>query len=151
MDPRDSKTAIRDQIAASAVGEHLQKRLREGDPTLGWAGDPWLTLCWNKLESCWEVWDERPERPVRVKRSITLLTPAIGQEQIVQLLIHLRDHDFRNFSIEEQIERIDKHNESVEAAQHYASSQKTLESLEKVYWGAAKDLGEKNPFAGYKG
>lgn len=34
----------------------IARRLNEGDPTLGWPGDPDLGLVWNEIDRVFEVW-----------------------------------------------------------------------------------------------
>ena len=59
-----SKDGVKDIIRTTAVGGAMQEMLTYGIPEIGWDGDPWVTLCWNKLESRWEIWSERGEEPV---------------------------------------------------------------------------------------
>jgi hypothetical protein len=83
---------IKDIIRTSAVGGAMQEMLTYGVPEIGWSGDPWITLCWNKLENRWEIWSEKEETPVCVHRSVPM-TDENKLPNIYELCAHLRDHD----------------------------------------------------------
>ena len=133
---------VKDMIRTSAVGEFMQQCLTEGVPEIGWDGDPWLTLCWNKLELRYEVWDERPERPRLVYRTRQF---ASSEElpDIYQLCAHLRDHDLRKRTVDDIIRDMDRKNDAIGAADRDKYFQQQCAALEKVYWAAGRDQGIK--------
>ena len=139
---------IRHELAVAAVGEHLQQYIKEGMPTVGWDGDPWLTLAYNKLMDRYEIWVEDPGRdPACVMRS-----KPFGDGQapsIAELCMHLAAHDLRKIAESHVLARIDKHNSAVEKAVRDKGFQEQAAALEKIYWAVGKEIGESKPVWGY--
>jgi len=125
-------TPVREFIRTSAVGESIQKRIREGVPEIGWAGDPFLTLCWNKIELRFEVWDERDEKPGLVFRSRQLFDAA-DIPDVHQLCSLLRDRDLRRRGIDEILEEIDSQNEALLTVGQDQYKDQQMAALERVY------------------
>lgn len=141
---------IRHELAIAALGEHHQKYIREGMPEVGWDGDPWLTLAYNKLQDRMEIWVEEPGRdPVCVMRSKSL--DENGVPSIQELCVHLANHDLRKIAVEQVIKRIDDHNEAVEQAVRDAHFDRQAAALEKVYWSVGKATGDYRPVIGMHG
>ena len=44
------------------LADHLSRRIYEGDPTLGWEGDPDLMLTFHKITNRWELLRHSPLR-----------------------------------------------------------------------------------------
>ena len=138
---------IRRELAIAALGEHHQKYIREGMPEVGWDGDPWLTLAYNKLEDRMEIWQEDPGRdPVCVMRSKPL--DENGVPSIQELCVHLASHDLRKIASGMIEKRIDDHNAAVEKAAQERGFQEQAAALEKVYWHVGKEIGEYRPVIG---
>tara|TARA_X000000368_G_scaffold417698_1_gene414838 strand:+ start:6157 stop:6576 length:420 start_codon:yes stop_codon:yes gene_type:complete len=135
-----SKDGVKDIIRTTAVGGAMQEMLTYGVPEIGWSGDPWITLCWNKLESRWEIWSERGEEPVCVHRSVPMVDDN-KLPNIYQLCAHLRDHDLHKVGEKEILRRVDSHNATVEKERGKAAKERAIESLQKVYWHVAKEVG----------
>ena len=132
------KTGILDTIRHSAVGGDMQHMLTYGIPEIGWNGDPWITLCWNKLESRWEIWSTRDE-PYCVHRSRPMHQRELPN--IFELCAHLRDHDLHKVKVEDVLDRVDKHNDKLIKEQQTKVKEAQVEALEKVYWHVAKEVG----------
>jgi hypothetical protein len=128
---------VREFVRQSAVGESMQRMLREGVPEIGWEGDPFLTLCWNKTALRWEVWDERQEKPYCVYRSRHFASHDEIPD-IFQLCAHLRDHDLRKNDV---VARVDKHNAAVEKALNERRHGEQVEALMKVAFYIGKEVG----------
>lgn len=134
---------IRHELAVAAVGEHLQSYIRMGMPEVGWDGDPWLTLAYNKLQDRYEIWVEDPGRdPVCVMRSKPF---DEGVPSIQELCAHLASHDLRKIAASTIEKRIDDHNLKVQAAAAERGLQQQAEALEKVYWHVGREVGEYRP------
>lgn len=139
---------IRREIAIAALGEHHQERIREGMPEVGWKGDPFLTLAYNKLQDRMEVWSEMPGRdPYCALRSAPL---SEGVPNIRELCQHLADHDLHTYSAAQLEKRVDDFNLANEKYIQEKGLQKQAEALEKVYWSVGKDTGEYKPTFGYE-
>lgn len=134
---------IRHELEVAAVGEHHQTYIRQGLPEVGWDGDPWLTLAYNKLQDRYEVWIEDPGKdPICVMRSRPF---SEGVPSIHELCIKLRDHDLRKLSEKQILKRIDDHNAAVQKAVQDKGFQEQAAALEKVYWAVGKDTGNYRP------
>lgn len=135
---------IRHELAVAAVGEHLQSYIRGGLPEVGWDGDPWLTLAYNKLQDRYEIWVEDPgQDPVCVMRSKTFTDN--GVPSIQELCIHLANHDLRKLSTAMIEKRIDEHNLKVQAEAQERGLQEQAEALSKAYWYVGREIGEYRP------
>lgn len=138
---------IRHELAVAAVGEHLQEPVRNGMPAIGWSGDPWLTLAYNKLADRYEIWIEDPGRdPVCVLRSKPFTENGVPSVQ--ELCTHLRDHDLRKITAHQVEKRVDAHNAAVEKAVRDRGHDQQAAALERVYWHAGRELGEYRPVIG---
>ena len=135
-----------DYIRTNQVAEVLSQRVQLGWPELSWDGDPWLVVVHNKLEDLIEVWDTKHERPVLYAQKRLSSFGGRIEPAVARLCMHLRDHDFRKYTMEQQIQRVDDANERRQQELDYEHHQKMMASMEKVYWGLAKDLGESRPF-----
>lgn len=112
----------------SGVDELIYK-LHYGDPTLGWEGDPRLALYLD--DDCWVL--ERLEAD-DTYRTVCRSRPGVTLDN--RLIVLLMEHDQRRgFDVEAVAEfrPFDAFTERDEAMR---------EGLERVYHGAAKDLGE---------
>lgn len=111
----------------------IVKLLQEGDPTIGWEGDPRLYIRRNNYTGGWTVWrlcEDGQERAICSSKASHNLDKS--------LLIRLRDHDSRKVDV---FQKVDKQNTAAKKAQDTAQEEFVHEMLEKVYWAAAKDLG----------
>jgi len=140
---------IRHELEVAAVGDHHQAYIRKGLPEVGWDGDPYLTLAYNKLEDRFEIWVEDPGRDPRcVMRSGSFT--MYGTPSIHELCIHLRDHDLRKRSVNEVLLDLDRHNRATEKRAQDKGLQEQAAALEKVYWAVGREVGEYKPtFGGF--
>lgn len=130
---------ILDRIRAMAVGEHMQEKIRFGYPELAWPGDPWATLCYNKILDCYELWYEK-DKPVILMRSKPGEVPSVEE-----LCVHLRDHDLSKWSEHAIMKRVDEHNAAITRAVEAKHRDRANAALEKAYWYVAKEIGEHKP------
>jgi hypothetical protein len=115
----------------------VAQRIREGDATLGWLGDPLLSLaCTPDFEGTgvprWEVWRNSPgcaPEPVAFKRG--LLEPD-------QLIRNLAAHDSRTHDLAaELLAARDQRTERVRKDGHELHEG----NADKLAWALGKDLG----------
>lgn len=125
--------------ARTALGEHLQEALRRGVPDLGFDGDPWLTVYFNKLTESFEVWHERPgAKPYRCYTGKTR-----DQLHLNVICAHLRDHDAHKGNNALVVaERVEASNAAVAAEQDRKADDKIAEVADKGAW----DLGRRFDF-----
>lgn len=115
-------------------------------PEIGWDGDPWLTLAYNRLEDRLEIWQEDPGRePVCVMRSKPL---DQGVPSTVELCMHLRDHDLRKISEDMIQARVDRENEENQARIAAEHLDRQVAAMEKVYWAVGRDTDNYKPVIG---
>ena len=110
--------------------EELVRKMHYGDPTIGWQGDPRLALYYSREEQVWVV--ERLEADGQY-RTVCRSRPGLALDN--SLFMHLMAHDMRNgFSAEDAAEGSEKPMDEDKRLE-------VQEMLERVYYGAAKDLG----------
>lgn len=138
---------IRHELAVAQVGEHLQYPITHGMPEVGWDGDPWLTLAYNKLQDRYELWIEDPGRdPQCVMRSKPF--SEAGAPSVQELCRKLAENDLRKMSEAQVLKRIDDHNLQVQARAAEKGLQEQAQALEKVYWSVGREIGEYRPVIG---
>lgn len=116
-------------------------------PEVGWEGDPFLTLAYNKLMDRYEIWVEMPGRdPQCVMRSKSFKDTEIPSVQ--ELCRHLAAHDLRKISEDMILKRIDDHNLGVQADAAAKGHDTQVEALSKVYWEVGHATGEYKPVIG---
>jgi hypothetical protein len=135
-------------LVINALGDHLQEKIRYGDPTIGWSGDPWLTLSHNKLEDRYQIWVEDPGRPAVLVMQTSPLYEMDHPPSIEELCIKLRDHDLRKISMEKIMQRVDDHNAAVEKAAQEKGFQAQAAAMEKAAWYVGREVGEYRPVIG---
>lgn len=118
--------------AAADDSQEIGRRLREGDATLGWPGDPDLTLVRNTVKGRWEVWrrHEDGSASIVMQRSGDRL-PGTG------LICAVRDHDTRLVDV---LGDIDRHNDALDAARRERARAQTEDAADKLAWALGKDL-----------
>lgn len=111
----------------------LIDRLHFGDATLGWAGDERLAL-YRTEDKRWELWRlESDGEYRRVARS------APGQALDNRLIMHLVAHDMRK-GYDPHLS-LSLHNSRLEKSRDEAAAAAASEALERVYYGARRDVG----------
>jgi len=127
---------LAEQVANRAVGEHLQRRIREGDPETGWLGDPFLVLTYDP-DDYWRIWDTVNGRPDLVAQK-----KADGSELNAKALTAgLAKADLRRQSVGEILDRTVKHNEYINEQADKAQRDKIAEQADRVAFELRKDIG----------
>ena len=128
------------------LSNHLSRRIYEGDPTLGWEGDPDLMLCFHAITNKWELLRHSPLRG-DPDRYVVEVSGPVGQdinEEAINLMIMglvARSTNRRGNSAEDQMEAIFKKNELAEKHRVDTAQDSTAEALAKFYTEAGKVLG----------
>ena len=111
----------------------IDRWLREGLPTLGWDGDPTLSLWHNVISGKWEVW-----RRGDLDGQATLVCVRDGEKVPGQELIRqLVKMDTRKRDVVGELER---HNEQVRKAQQAEFSARVEDAADRLGWALGKDL-----------
>lgn len=130
------------RLSVQSLGEDIQKALREGVPTLGWRGDPWLTLAYVKDTDEFEVWDTKPQNRkdshtlvFKVKRTDVISDP------INRILIRLRDSNIERMSVRQYTDMIMSRFDQDDARKDKALLEATEDFSDKAAWAIKKDVG----------
>lgn len=126
----DGSIVYTDDVDSQAIGY----RLRNGDATLGWPGDPALALVRNTVKDRWEVWrhHEDGSKSIVGHRAGTRLP---GNE----LILSIRDHDTRLVDVLAGVER---QNDELERRREQRFREQTGEAGDKLAWALGRDLDE---------
>ena len=129
-----------------ALSDHLSRRIYEGDPTLGWEGDPDLLLTFHAITNRWELLRHEPRRgdPDRYVIEVTGPVGADINDEAINALINglvARSTNRRGNSAEDQMEAVFKKNEVAERDRERVAVDSTADALAKFYTEAGKALG----------
>lgn len=111
-------------------------RLHNGDPTWGWEGDERLALFLEEGPEGKPVWVLERLEDDGVYRVVTRSKPGVDLRGLIPMLVK---HDTRrghNAALD-----ILASNAKAAKARDDAAADATAEKLEKVYWGAKRDVG----------
>jgi len=126
-------------LGRETVGEHIQSMLRNGVPEIGWEGDLYLTLAYNKLEDKWEVWDTRPDGRAVLVMVRPAATLGDAHSAALQLCARLRDGDLRRKSITQILDEVDSHNDRVRIERDKKYRDHWGAAYERLSWALRKD------------
>ncbi len=120
-------------LADGTAMNDLVDRLQNGQPSIGWEGDPRLCIAYNRQTTCWELWRMEADGNYRLcMRS----KPGMGFP--MNLIEHLMQHDTRRkFDAYRDVER---HNDLVKAVAASNARDAQSAAAEKVRWALNKDL-----------
>lgn len=108
-------------------------RLRNGDPTLGWSGDPDLSLVLNVKAQEWEVW-----RVGATGREMHCPVKPGAGVPIQSLIREIVKHDTRHVDV---LRLVEDTNAQVDRDRDAAFREKTGEAGYKLAHALSKDLG----------
>ena len=133
------------------VADHWNVPLKTGKPEKGWSGDPALELRYNTIEARWQLFRHEPE-PNNPERMVMVANGPIGggmnDMEIDKLIDHLIDVDTTRpgNSAVEQMDRLIKENERLDAKRTEYAAEALAEPLAKFYFEVAKVYGVKTDF-----
>lgn len=111
----------------------IQRKLKEGDPLIGWEGDERLYVAPREGADGYVVGRLCEDG---VKRIICVSKPPHRLDQ--ELLIQLREHDTRHVDV---LKRINDHNVRVQKEHGERATSRVSEAMERVVYGLKKDVG----------
>lgn len=111
----------------------IVRLLQQGDPTIGWEGDPRLYIRRNHHSGGWTVW-----RLGEDGREYAICSSKGEHKLDKSLLTRLRDHDTRRVDVHQRM--LDQ-NARAQKNQDQKEYEDTFERLEKVYWALGRDVG----------
>lgn len=112
--------------------DDLLDRIQNGDPRIGWEGDPRFCLAFNRPEQRWELWRREMDEEYRLfARSKPGMSFPVGiVEEIVK-------HDVRR-GYDPKAD-VDAHNARVDADKAYRRRQAMGPVYEKLFWSLRQD------------
>ena len=118
------------------VGEHLARKIKEGDPDTGWEGDPFLVLTYDESDGYWRVWDTVNGTP-----DLICKRKSDGRELDTRsLTTGLRNADLREQSAKEIRDRVDAQNAAVQAAAEKELRAKIADQSEEIAYKIARSV-----------
>lgn len=127
----DQLVALPDGSQALVTGEaqDIASRVKHGDPTLGWEGDPDMTVCvapylntkTGRVELIFEVWAIDAER----KPYVAITSPTCGPE-LIRRLVH---SDVRRRDVVGEAIKANERKERAEAADRSARHEEMADKL----------------------
>lgn len=113
--------------------QDIQRRLREGDPSLGWEGDPRLALYRAEADTRWYLYRLETDGQYR------LVLRSRPDVSLITLIPWLVEHDTRRgFNAAEAVNAA---NEKLTRERDAAEHERAVEAMRKVIWGVNRDLG----------
>lgn len=133
--PRDYRLELDPRAAR---GNALTVRLRDPDPTLGWAGAPDLFAAWDAIQCRWQVWQDMDGTNSRL-----VAQGPIGGEHFdpAALIRELASRDRHARGHKDAIEEAIKANERLAAEKEKAQVEAMAETMDRVYHAAAGEIG----------
>lgn len=123
--------------ATEWVGSGFADMLKFGIPTMGWEGDPFLMVCWNKQLDRIEIWDTRQgEGEEQLVGSAPASPPPSPQKMIEYLMMR----DTHRKSLDKIIDEIDVHNDKIIDAQEREHQDQMEEANDHVELAAHKEI-----------
>lgn len=110
----------------------IQQKIQNGDPSMGWEGDPTLYLQLGD-DGLWEVWQLRPDSPPR-------LAMRYDHALDERLLIHLREIDPRKQSADDIVRKAVKKMETDKANKNKKDAEILAEGQDRVRFVIKKEL-----------
>jgi hypothetical protein len=134
---RAKKNALlRQRIEQEALGEHIQALVRQPNPIIGWEGNPWFTVSRHKLLDRIEIWYEKPGEEQLVAHAPMDPPPDLG----AMLKGLMEWGDGRRISMEDKLQKIDDHNDRIEAAEKQRAKDQYEEAVDTLALAAHKDI-----------
>ena len=116
----------------SLIADRTAQRLQQGDPTLGWSGDPYLVLTWNRIDEVWEVFRD-------VGGEVSLVARKAGELDGDRLIRELVRRDSQSRGFEDTVDAMIKHNDAVQADRERKAHEAQVAAAEHLAYAANKD------------
>jgi hypothetical protein len=120
-----------------AETSRIIEKLRDGEPTLGWEGDPHLSLVLNASVGVWELWRRNPDNHDAPPLKIATC-PNKGKMPGDELIRALISWDTRRHN---RLDQIDAENAAIQKARDDTFHEEMQAAGDKLHWALSKDLG----------
>lgn len=116
----------------SLIADRTAERLQHGDPVLGWGGDPYLVLTFNRVDECWELFRD-------VGGEVSLVARKRGQLDPDLLIKELIERDSQGRGHKNKVEEMIRHNDALEAERERKMTEAMGSALEHLIFASQKD------------
>lgn len=116
----------------SLVADRTTERLTKGDPILGWTGDPYLVLTFDRVHECWELFRDVGGEVFLIARKFGRLDPDLLIQELVK-----RDSQGRGH--EPALDAILAHNDHLERVREQEAATVRAEMMEHLVFASQKD------------
>jgi hypothetical protein len=124
---------LSERVASRAVGEHISRKIREGDPDTGWEGDPFLVLTYDP-DGYYRVWDTVNGYPDLVCQRL-----SDGRELDTRsLTAGLARASLNRNSVEDILAGHQKNNDYIDEQADKAQRERIAEQSERVAYEIAR-------------
>ena len=122
------------------IGGDLTDIITKGSPAMGWEGDPFLMVCWNKELNRIEIWDERNGAGRETLVGSAPFDPPPNPYQMVQYLLM---RDMSRKSVNQIVQEIDDHNDKIIADKAKVDADRLEEAEDRMGLAYMKEMGFK--------
>ena len=122
------------------IGGDLTDIITKGSPAMGWEGDPFLMVCWNKELNRIEIWDERNGAGRETLVGSAPFDPPPNPYQMVQYLLM---RDMSRKSVNQIVQEIDDHNDKIMANKAKVDADRLEETEDRMGLAYMKQMGFK--------
>lgn len=121
-------------LAAGTAMDDLLGRLHNGDPTLGWEGDPRLCIAFNRQTDRWEMWRLEHDSQYQL---VGVSKPGCAfPPDTIKHLVSIDGR--RGYDVVKDVER---HNQMNTALMNEKFGDATSAGAEKLAWAMQRDIG----------
>jgi hypothetical protein len=132
----DTATELQQKVTATAVGEHLQKAIRDPNPDTGWEGDAFLVLT-HDPDGYWRIWDTK-----NGAAELVAMKKADGRELDTRSLTRgLAQASMRKQTALDVLNRVQANNDFVDEQARKAMSERIAGESERIAFELGKEVG----------
>ena len=131
------KAEMLKRLEHEALGAHIQERVRQPDPVIGWEGNPWFTVVRHEIVDQLEIYYTKPGEEQMVAYAPLDPPPDIGR-----LLVGLMEWgDNQRKPVEVRMAKIDAHNDKIFEDQNKVLEDELDEAKDRLHLATTKDMG----------
>ena len=119
------------------LGSGFADMLKYGIPTMGWEGDPFLMVCWNKQLDRIEIWDTRQGEG---EEQLVGSAPASPPPSPHKMIEYLMMRDTHRKSMDDIISEIDTHNDKIMESKDKVIKDQMEEASDHVELAVHKEI-----------
>lgn len=132
---------LQESVRSEQLFNDLADMLMKGVPELGWEGDPWLKVVYNKLFDRLEIVDTHPQYDGKYE---TLFTTQPGEAIMADpysMIRRVKMCDHRHRTVDEFLTFLDEQQEAFEKAQDKTEREGFAEKADQLAFAIQRDVG----------